>query len=60
MALIEVMNEAARPDLLFFYGWRIARGFSLLLIFPTILGYTTVFSILSIQAVKDRLEAFQA
>jgi uncharacterized membrane protein YesL len=36
-----------------------AGAFSLLLIFPIILGYFTLVSILANQAVKDRLEAFQ-
>jgi uncharacterized membrane protein YesL len=33
---------------------------SLLLIFPTILGYTTLLCLLANQAVRDRLETFQA
>jgi hypothetical protein len=33
--------------------------FSLLLVFPMVLGYFTLVSILASQAVKDRLEAFQ-
>jgi uncharacterized membrane protein YesL len=34
--------------------------FSLLLIFPTVLGYFTLLSILANQAVRDRLETFRA
>jgi uncharacterized membrane protein YesL len=34
--------------------------FSLLLVFPIVLGYFSFYSILASQAVKDRLEAFRA